>query len=48
MAPATSIIDIEPTALSAEQGICIAMELSLLNYDPYPTHSGCVLVRTGN
>jgi hypothetical protein len=46
MAPATRIIDVDSRALATEQGICFIMELSLLNYDPYPTNSGCVLVRT--
>jgi len=48
LAPATRIIDVEPRALATEQGICLTLELSLLNYEPYPAHSGCVLVRTVN
>jgi len=46
--PATTINDIEPRALVTEQGICLTLELSLLNYDPFSTHSGCDLVRTAN
>jgi hypothetical protein len=28
--------DVEPTALVAEQGTCLTLELFLLSYDPYP------------
>jgi len=38
----------ELKALATEQGICLTLELSVLKYDAYPTHSGCVLVRTVN
>jgi hypothetical protein len=48
MAPATRIIDAEPRALVTQHSICLILELSILNYDPYPTHSLCVLVRTVN
>jgi hypothetical protein len=46
LAPATRITDVEPRALATEQGICLTMESSLRNYDPYPTHFGCVPLRT--
>jgi len=46
--PATRKTDIEPRALVTEQGICLTLELSLLNYDPLSTHSGCDLVRRVN
>jgi hypothetical protein len=46
--PATRITNIEPRALVTEQGICLTLQLSLLNYDPFSTHSGCDLVRTVN
>jgi hypothetical protein len=48
LAPAKRIHDVEPGALATEQDISLTLELSLLNYDPYPTHAGCVLVRTVN
>jgi hypothetical protein len=48
IAPATRITDVELRDLVTEQGICLTLELSLLSYDPYPTHYGCVLVRTVN